>query len=118
MPDIVFIRGLHLSCIIGVYPEEKRAARELLLDLEIGCDCRAAGASDELEHALDYGRVCKAIRRELEDGHFDLVETVAERSARVVLEGFPKARSVRVAVTKAGAVQRVDAVGVIVSRER
>lgn len=118
MNDTVFIRGLELSCVIGVYPEEKHIARQLELDIDIRCDCQRAGESDDLVDALNYATVCQAVRAEIGEGPFDLVETVAERTAKAVLRGFEAADAVRVKVTKTGAVAGVESVGVIIERVR
>ena len=53
MSDIVFIRGLRVRGLIGVYEHERDAPRELRLDVDLQLDLRAAGRSDRLDDTLD-----------------------------------------------------------------
>ncbi len=51
------------------------------------------------------------------DNQFELVETLAERCAEIVLSEFP-VRKLKLKVSKPGAVRGSTAVGVIIKRKR
>jgi dihydroneopterin aldolase len=115
--DKVFIQGLEVSTIIGVYASEKLAPRPLILDLQLGVDIKPAAASDRVRDALDYQAVKDAVTRFVESERVDLLETLAERLARHLFKEFPL-DSLQLRITKPGAVSGVSAVGVEIERQR
>ncbi|MGH8539130.1 MAG: dihydroneopterin aldolase [Stenotrophobium sp.] len=115
--DKVFIRGLEASTIIGIRESEKRAARPLLLDLEMGVDTRPAAASDKVRDAIDYQVVRDAVVAFVTRERVDLLETLAERLSRHLFAEFT-IDSLRLRITKPGAVAGVKAVGVEIERLR
>jgi dihydroneopterin aldolase len=118
MADHVFIDGLEVECIIGTQPWERGVRQTLRLDLDVEAYCRPAGSTDDLSRALDYAAVAAAVRAAVETSSHQLVETVAEESAALILRDFPIALAVTVRVTKSGAVPGARAVGVVVTRRR
>ena len=117
MTDIVFIRDLRISTLVGIYEWERRIRQEIRLDIEMGFDITAAAASDSIDDALDYKAVATRVREYVEASRFGLVEALAERIARLVLDEFPVTR-VRLVLNKTGAVRGARDVGVIIERSR
>ncbi len=113
--DIVFIRQLAVDMVIGVYDWEKQRTQTLLIDVELGCNIRAAAAGDELAKTIDYAVVCERITTALQRQPLELIETVAEQIAQLLLNEFP-AQAVRVSVEKPTAVAAAQSVGVRISR--
>jgi dihydroneopterin aldolase len=118
MADHVFIEGLEIECVIGTQPWERGVRQTLRLDLEIEAYCRPAGTSDDVSRALDYAAVAAAVRAAIEESSHQLIETVAEEVAALVLRDFRIALAVTVRVTKSGAVPGARAVGVAITRRR
>ena len=87
------------------------------LDLDMAADIARAAQSDDLVDALDYKAVAKRLITFVEESRFQLVETLAERVAQLVLTEFDVAW-VRVRVNKTGAVRGARDVGVIIERDR
>lgn len=114
--DKVFISGLEVLCTIGAYDWEKGIRQRLVLDLEMDHDNRPAGTSDRLDLALDYAQVSQAVTALIQSAPVELVETVAERVAALILSEFQVPR-VRVRVTKPTAVLTARGVGVDIVRE-
>ncbi len=114
--DKVFITGLEVYCTIGVYDWEKSIRQKLVLDLEMDHDNRPAAAGDDIALALDYDRLSRRVTDLVSQSPLELVETVAERVAGVILGEFGVAR-VRVRVAKPGAVANAREVGVEIVRE-
>ena len=113
--DRVFIEDLRIETVIGIYDWERKIRQTVALDLEMAFDNRAPAASDRIEDTLDYKAVSKRLIAFVESSHYELVETLAERCAAIVLEEFGVAW-LRLKLSKPGAVTGSRAVGVIIER--
>jgi len=113
--DIVYLRNLKADSIIGIYDWERRIRQTLLIDLDLATDIRRAAASDNIRDTLDYKTVSKRVQQFAGESSFQLVETLAERIAEIILKEFP-VPWVRVCINKKGAVRNADAVGVVIER--
>jgi dihydroneopterin aldolase len=115
--DIVFVTGLRANTVIGVYEPERHIRQDLLIDLELGCDTRRAGSTDEVADALDYASISRRTLEFVEHSSFQLIESVAEHLATLLLEEFP-VRQVRIKIRKPNAVKGAEDVGVLIERKR
>lgn len=115
MHDKVFIEGLEIDTLIGIYDWERRIRQPLLFDIEMAFDNRVPAASDDIALTLDYKAVSKRLVEYVEQSGFGLVETLAERCAQLILDEFGVAH-VRLKLSKPGAVRGARAVGVIIER--
>ena len=113
--DIVFVRDLQIETVIGIFDWERRIRQTVSLDLEMGADIRRAAASDAIDDALDYKAVSKRLIDFVGASEFQLVETLAERIAAIVLEEFG-VPWLRLTVNKPGAVRGSRSVGVVIER--
>ena len=98
--DVIELRGLHLSAIVGVLPHEREQPQPLELDLDVVLDLAAAGASDALEDTVDYGALCDEVERVVLDSRCALLEALAERVAGALLAADGRITGVTVAVRK------------------
>ncbi|MBP7615544.1 MAG: dihydroneopterin aldolase, partial [Steroidobacteraceae bacterium] len=103
-PDRIFLRGLAVDCVIGFIEWERRIRQTVVIDLELPVDCRAAAVRDRVEDTLDYKTVAKRVLAFVEESPFQLVETLAERIAQLILGEFA-VEWVRVSVNKPGAIR-------------
>jgi 7,8-dihydroneopterin aldolase/epimerase/oxygenase len=113
--DRIFLRGLAIDCIIGFIAWERRVKQTVVIDLELPVDCRQAALTDEVEATLDYKKVAKRVIAFVEASQFKLVETLAHRTALVLLEEFALPW-VRISVNKPGAIRSSRDVGVTLER--
>ena len=113
--DRVFIEDLRIETVIGVYDWEREIRQTVGLDLEMAFDIRKAAASDRIEDALDYKAVAKRLIQFVESSEFQLVESLAEHCADIVLKEFP-VTWLQLKLRKPGAVRGSNAVGVIIER--
>lgn len=113
--DIIYLNDLRIDTIIGIYDWERRVKQTVILDLEMGTDIRKAADSDNIEDTLNYKAVAKRLFTFVGDSEFELVETLAERVAALILEEF-SVPWLRLRVNKQGAVRGVRDVGVIIER--
>src|SRR3970040_1334176 len=101
--DHIFVRDFRLQTMIGFHRRERAAPQTVRLDLEIGIANVAVFTSDKVADCIDYDKVTTRIR-EVAGGHVNLVETLAERVARLVLEEFGAAW-VQVSIAKLDVLQ-------------
>ena len=113
--DTVFIRGLEIDCVIGVYEHEKIATQRIVFDLELAWDCKSACESDSLDDTLDYNAVCKRIERLCAETRFELVEALAEAVARCLMVEFD-VPGLRLRLAKPQAIANTRDVGVLIHR--
>ncbi len=115
--DRVFIEDLRIETVIGIYDWEREIRQTVSIDLEMEFDIKKAGQSDAIEDTLDYKEVAKRLINFVQTAEFQLVETLAERCAEIVLNEF-KVNGLRLKLSKPGAVRGSAAVGVIIEREK
>jgi len=117
MSDKVFIEGLEIETLIGIYDWERRIRQALVFDIEMAFDNRIPAASDDIALTLNYKDVSKRLIDYVGQSGFGLVETLAERCAEIILTEF-NVSHVRLKLSKPGAVRGARAVGVIIEREK
>ena len=115
--DKVFIEGLQIDALIGIYDWERRIRQTLRFDLEMGFDNRKPAATDNIEDTLNYKAVSRRLVEFVSQSDYGLVETLAERCADIVLTEF-NVEWLRLKLSKPGAVRGAVAVGVIIERSR
>jgi 7,8-dihydroneopterin aldolase/epimerase/oxygenase len=85
--DIVSIKDLSVTTVIGVYDWERETEQTLTFAVEMAADVAKAAAKDDIADALDYSAVAQTVREVVTEGRFQLIETAAERvAARLVAE--------------------------------
>jgi dihydroneopterin aldolase len=113
--DIVYINDLMVDTVIGIFDWERRIRQTVSLDLEMATDIRKAAASDDIADALDYKTIGKRIIAFIEDSDFQLVETLADKVAQLVLEEF-SVPWLKLRLSKPGALRGSRDVGVVIER--
>ena len=113
--DIIYLRDLRIETVIGVYDWEREIKQTVILDLDMATDIRQAAATDDIAHTLDYKSVAKRLISFVEQSEFQLVETLAERIAEIVLNEFD-VPWLKLRVNKQGAVRGARDVGVVIER--
>lgn len=117
MRDYIEIRDLLVRTIIGVNDWERRDRQDVVINLRLYTDTRRAGASDNIDDALNYRTVTKRVIELAESSRFFLVERLAEEIARLCVQEFGVPR-VQVQVEKPSALRFARSVGVTIERER
>jgi dihydroneopterin aldolase len=115
--DVIFLSGLTTECIIGIWDWERRVKQKIVIDLEMGADIRRAAATDAIEDTLDYKRVAKRLLAFVSESQFQLVETLTERIAQIVVTEFD-VPWVKVRLNKQGAIRGSRDVGILIERRR
>jgi FolB domain-containing protein len=117
MADQIHIKDLLLRAIIGINAEERRDRQDVLIDITLDADMRAAAQSDDIKDAVDYRSLTKRIIQLVENSQYYLVEKLAAEIAGLCLQDERVTRA-RVTVEKPGALRFARSVGVTVQRER
>ena len=113
--DIIYLKDLRIDTIIGIYDWERRTRQTVILDIEMAFDIKKAAQSDAIEDTLNYKAVAKRLIDFVENSEYQLVETLAERIAEIILKDFDVSW-LRLTLNKQGAVRGVRDVGVIIER--
>ncbi|MFC0680544.1 dihydroneopterin aldolase [Lysobacter korlensis] len=100
--DRIRLVGLRAFGHHGVFPDERRDGQEFLLDVTAWLDLAPAAASDDLTETVHYGELAEALVHAVERDPVDLIETVAQRCADLVL-AYDAVQRVEVTVHKPAA---------------
>ncbi len=117
--DQLTLTGLRASAFHGVYEHERRTGQIFIIDVTVHLALGDAASSDDLTKTIHYGELAEEIVAAVERDPVDLIETVAERVADLVLAHEP-ARFVTVTVHKPNAPITVpfDDVSVLINRAK
>jgi len=113
--DKIFVQGLEVECVIGVWEWERQIKQRLIIDLEMAWDISRAAASDQLEDTLSYKDVAKQVSAYVIETRANLVERLAEGIATLLIDEFQVVWC-KVRINKRGAVTGARDVGVQIER--
>ena len=97
--DKLRLHNISLYGCHGVTEAERQVGRPFEVDVELILDLSAAAQTDDLGAAVDYVEICDLVRSAHEAGPYRLLEALAGRIAKDVLDRFP-AEEVTVRVRK------------------
>jgi len=113
--DIVFLGGLEIETIIGIYDWERETKQTVVLDIEMAFDIQKAAETDDIQFALDYKIVSKRIISFVETSQFLLVERLISEIASIIRIEF-NVPWVKITLNKKGAIRGASDVGIIIER--
>lgn len=113
--DIIFLNDLRIETVIGIFDWERKIKQTVIFDLEMGADIKKAASTDHIDDTLDYKAVAKRIIQFVEQSQFQLVETLAEKVAEIILNEF-EVPWVRLKLNKTGAIRGARGVGILIER--
>jgi dihydroneopterin aldolase len=113
--DIIFLGGLEIETIIGIYDWERVTKQTVILDIEMAFDIQKAAETDDIQYTLDYKTVSQRIVSFVETSQFLLVEKLISEIADIVRNEF-NVPWVRITLNKKGAISAAKDVGIIIER--
>jgi len=113
--DIIFLKQLEIETVIGIYDWEREIKQTVVLDIEMAADIRKAAATDHIDDTLDYKSVAKRLIQFVGESQFELVETLTEKIAEIILTEFD-VPWVKIVLNKRGAIRGAQGVGIIIER--
>lgn len=116
MTDEIRLRGLRAFAHHGVFDHERENGQEFIVDVDVRVPL--GNLADDIEKTIHYGPLAEAIVAAVERDPVDLLETVAERIAAVVLEAGADAVRVEVHKPSAPITVRFDDVSVVIERAK
>ena len=115
--DAIVFRDLRVEALIGIHRREQHMPQTVSIDLDIGLPGEEVFASDRVADTIDYEQVALRIKALAGSGHFRLVETLAERIARLLIDDFG-APWVKVSAAKIAILPNAKFVGVSIERRK
>ncbi len=114
--DRIFIEGLAVETVIGVYDWERDMRQALVLSVSLDCDATPA---DDIGGTIDYSAVVDALKAFVSQRRDGLLETLGEACAAMLHRQFPAARAIALRIEKPGAARKLgcERVGVEIRRE-
>ncbi|MBU3827454.1 MAG: dihydroneopterin aldolase [Candidatus Anaerobiospirillum merdipullorum] len=113
MSSQIFIHGLKVNCIIGIYPHERVNAQELIIDVSLQCPTlEQAGRQGDLSLSLDYAAIAQDISNFVVKRQARLLEELAVELADLILARYPAALAVTLRLTKTQAVPHTVGTGI------
>ncbi|WP_417458630.1 dihydroneopterin aldolase [Kordiimonas sp.] len=113
----VFVRDYETVAQIGVWDHEKDTRQRIRISVDLSVLEEGEHHEDQLSKVVCYNDVVIGIQKILDEGHINLVETLAERIAQMTLEDI-RVIGTRVKVEKLEAVEGAASVGVEIERHR
>ena len=113
--DIIFLNGMAVETLVGVYEWERQHSQTLYLDLQVGI-VENSQRNDDLNLTLSYADIATCVRKELALQTFQLLESIGEHVAEVLLQQAGVLQ-VTVKVTKPGILAGVREVGIQITRK-
>ena len=113
--DVVFVKGLQVKAVIGVYDWERVITQPILIDIAFETDVSSAALSDDVADALNYKAVCDDVSAWCQDIKAKLLEHLAGQLAEKLLAKYA-CKTVTLSVAKPTAIEQADAVGVQITR--
>ncbi|MFZ6028411.1 MAG: dihydroneopterin aldolase [Chloroflexota bacterium] len=114
--DQILIKNLLCRGIIGINPDEREKAQDILINVVLYADLRKAGESDKIDDCVNYRTVARRLQAHAESAARYTVEALAADLAKICL-AEPAVMRVRVRVEKPRAVRFAESVGVEIERE-
>ena len=115
--DRISLRDHIVSADIGAFQQERGHGQRLRFNVVVEVRPAPAPLEDDVDRILSYDRITEAIAAELAAERLNLLETLAERVAALILDEF-NVQHVKLKLSKPGAVRGAHAVGVCIERGR
>jgi FolB domain-containing protein len=115
--DRILIKDLLLRGIIGINDWEREKAQDILINITLFGDLKAAGSSDKIKDTINYRTITKQVITHVEGSSRFTVEALAHDIAQICLQA-DSVEKARVRVEKPGALRFAQSVGVEIERGR
>ncbi len=115
--DTIYIEGLKIDALIGIHDWEQDTRQKLVIDIEISWDISDAAQTDDISFACNYASISECVTTFVASSHFQLIETLAEQTAQLVLKEFSVPK-LKLRVSKPGALSNAENVSVSIERKQ
>jgi dihydroneopterin aldolase len=116
--DKIYIEGLEVLALIGVYDWEREHQQRLIVDVELSADLSMAAQTDDVGNTLNYAEIAQGIRDFAAKSDFKLIEALASHMVDWLLQSFTKLTSVRLKLSKSDILANAKNVAVEFTKEQ
>jgi len=95
----IALEGLEFHAFHGVYPHERESGNYFTVDILVETDFTEGASTDDLDGTVNYETLFQIVKAEMEEPS-RLLETVAEKIVRAVLDQLPPVVSVELKIAK------------------
>ncbi len=107
--DRIHLRHVNLSTVVGVYPHERLAPREVIANVTLDVHLGKVFHTDNLADTVDYQAVVERMRAVASESSFNLIENLANKIIETIMAEFSVYR-VKISLDKPGAVEHCQSV--------
>ena len=111
------VKDLRLRTFIGINDDEIRNRQDVLIKRTILYPAATAVEVNEIQHALNYRTITKAIIRHVEENRFALLERLTQEILDLVM-AHPQVRYAEVEVDKPHALRFAESVSITLTGHR
>lgn len=111
------IKDLRLRTFIGIKEEEINNRQDVLINVRILYPADSAVTENEIDHALNYRTITKALISHVENNRFALLERLTQELLDIVMR-HEQVRYAEVEVDKPHALRYAESVSITLSAER
>ena len=117
--DRIFVEGLTIETLIGIYDRERSVRQPVMLSVSIDCAPAAPAEREDISGTVDYDAVVEALKTFVSARSDGLLESLANACVAMLHRQFPNARAIRLRIDKPTAARRLgcERVGVEIRRE-
>jgi len=101
----ISVNKILCETIIGIYPDELSAPQKAEFGFSFEYDCEQAITTDSIKNAIDYAVLTEELKAYVSNSKFSLLETLAAKVAKKILEFSPKITTVKVYCVKLNALE-------------
>lgn len=106
----ICLRGLRFHAFHGVEAQERLTGNDYEIELRLQVDVARAMVSDRVEDTINYAEVYASVAAEMREPA-NLVEHVAYRIGRSIMERWPSVTSLDIRLTKLNPPMGADCIG-------
>lgn len=116
-PARIRVKDLRLRTYVGFNDDEQRKRQDVVINIHIDYDAVTAARSDDVDQALDYKAITKAVIALVEDNRFLLLEKLVHDVLTLVL-GYAAVQRAEVEVDKPHALRFTESVSLTMAGSR
>lgn len=104
MIGTIELERVRIECIVGIHPHERVQEQTIEIDVAMDIDFAEAAGTECVDATIDYTEVARVLAELVVERKYQLVETMAEEAASLVLGSWPRVQRVEIVVHKPAAV--------------
>lgn len=117
MKSHIIIENIESKCIIGINPNERIKKQKISIDVKLFFPILPSSNNDDIKNTVNYSSVTKEIKKFVANSRFNLIETLALKTAEIILQNS-LINEVQLKLKKPEAMESNEIVGVVVNLKK